>query len=332
MRKVKSEREVGQSCLTLSDPMDYSLPGSSIHGIFQARVLEWGAIAFSTELHKSLQTPVHARMTGDVLQFCNCMIPVHASCGLNGWSACWSISASAMVPKLTWDNVYVRRRQWHPTPVLLPGKSHGRRSLVGCIHGVTKSRTRLSDCTFTFHFHALEKEMAAHSCSCLENPRDGGACWAPVYGVGWGRTRLKRLSSSSDVYVVKCLVQSPEHRHDYGYLIISIYLQRIHRLCGWHSYTLALIEFPIQSPVNKFQKQYAKHPWERLPAAQHPLKVCESRLSCLLAVTETALCPPIPSSLPPHWHGTGFTLAGDVCAKELHFWPPSQWGGTKSCK
>ena len=45
------------------------------------------------------------------------------------------------------------RRQWHPTPVLLPGKSHGRRSLVGC----------RSDFTFTFHFHALEKEMATHS-------------------------------------------------------------------------------------------------------------------------------------------------------------------------
>ena len=45
--KVKSEREVAQSCPTLSDPMDYSLPGSSVHGIFQARVLEWGAIAFS---------------------------------------------------------------------------------------------------------------------------------------------------------------------------------------------------------------------------------------------------------------------------------------------
>ena len=45
--KVKSEREVAQSCLTLSDPVDYSPPGSSIHGIFQARVLEWGAIDFS---------------------------------------------------------------------------------------------------------------------------------------------------------------------------------------------------------------------------------------------------------------------------------------------
>ena len=47
--KVKSESEVAQSCLTPRDPMDCSLPGSSIHGIFQARVLEWGAIAFSDD-------------------------------------------------------------------------------------------------------------------------------------------------------------------------------------------------------------------------------------------------------------------------------------------
>ena len=45
--KVKRESEVAQSCLTPSDPMDYSLPGSSVHGIFQARVLEWVAIAFN---------------------------------------------------------------------------------------------------------------------------------------------------------------------------------------------------------------------------------------------------------------------------------------------
>ena len=61
------------------------------------------------------------------------------------------------------SNVLCWRRQWHPTPVLLPGKSHGRRSLVGAVHGVAKSRTRLSDFPFTFHFHALEKEMANHS-------------------------------------------------------------------------------------------------------------------------------------------------------------------------
>ena len=56
--KVKSEREVSQSGLTLSDPMDYSLPGSSIHGIFQARVLEWGAIAFSVHNVRSQQITV----------------------------------------------------------------------------------------------------------------------------------------------------------------------------------------------------------------------------------------------------------------------------------
>ena len=55
------------------------------------------------------------------------------------------------------------RRKWHPTPVLLPGKSHGQRGLVGCSPWVANSRTQLSDFTFTFHFHALEKEMATHS-------------------------------------------------------------------------------------------------------------------------------------------------------------------------
>ena len=53
-RKVKSESEVAQSCPTLHDPLDCSLPGSSIHGIFQARVLEWGAIAFSDSEHTIL--------------------------------------------------------------------------------------------------------------------------------------------------------------------------------------------------------------------------------------------------------------------------------------
>ena len=47
--KVKSENEVAQSCLTLRDPMDCSLPDSSVHGIFQAKVLEWGAITFSAQ-------------------------------------------------------------------------------------------------------------------------------------------------------------------------------------------------------------------------------------------------------------------------------------------
>ena len=52
-RKVKSESEVAELCPTLSDPMDCTLPGSSVHGIFQARVLEWGAIAFSQAFRES---------------------------------------------------------------------------------------------------------------------------------------------------------------------------------------------------------------------------------------------------------------------------------------
>ena len=59
--------------------------------------------------------------------------------------------------------LYYRRRQWHPTPVFLPGKSHGQRSVEGCSPWGRWGRTRLSDFIFTFHFHALEKEMSTHS-------------------------------------------------------------------------------------------------------------------------------------------------------------------------
>ena len=63
---------------------------------------------------------------------------------------------------------------WHPTPVLLPGKSHGQRSLPGSsVHGVAKSRTRLTDFTFTFYFHALEKEMATGSSVLLSGESQG---------------------------------------------------------------------------------------------------------------------------------------------------------------
>ena len=60
------------------------------------------------------------------------------------------------------------------------------------VHGVAKSRTQLSYFTFTFHFHALEKEMATHSSVvCLENPRDGEAWWPAFYGVAQSRPRLR---------------------------------------------------------------------------------------------------------------------------------------------
>ena len=93
-----------------------------------------------------------------------------------------------------------RRRQWHPTPVLLPGKSHGRRSLVGCRPWGCEE----SDVTERLHFHFSlscigEGNGNPLQCSCLENPRDGGAWWAAVYGVAQSRTRLKRLSNSNSV-------------------------------------------------------------------------------------------------------------------------------------
>ena len=93
------------------------------------------------------------------------------------------------------------RRQWHPTPVLLPGKSHGWRSLVG----YSPRGHRESDMTEQLHFHFPlscigEGNGNPLQCSCLEYPGDRGAWWAAVYGVAQSRTRLKRLSSSSSVY------------------------------------------------------------------------------------------------------------------------------------
>ena len=92
------------------------------------------------------------------------------------------------------------RRQWHPTSVLLPGKSYGQRSLKGCSPWGRWG----SDTTEWLHFHFSlscigEGNGNPLQCSCLENPRDGGAWWATVYGVAQSRTRLKRLSSSSSV-------------------------------------------------------------------------------------------------------------------------------------
>ena len=89
-------------------------------------------------------------------------------------------------------------RQWHPTPVLLPGKSHGRWSLVGC----SPRGREESDMTERLHFHFSllcigEGNGNPLRCSCLENPRDGGAWLAAVSGIAQSRTQLKRLSSRS---------------------------------------------------------------------------------------------------------------------------------------
>ena len=124
---------------------------------------------------------------------------------LQGWDYNLLLSFSTKsIPLLNDFNSFVkcwhqvRRRQWHPTPVLLPGKSHGRRSLVGCSPwGCEESGT-----TERLHFHFSlsytgEGNGNPLQCSCLENPMDGGAWWAAVYGAAQSRTRLKWLSSSS---------------------------------------------------------------------------------------------------------------------------------------
>ena len=96
----------------------------------------------------------------------------------------------------------IQRTQWQPTPVLLPGKSHRQRSLVSCSPwGREESET-----TERLHFHFSlsfigEGNGNPFQCSCLENPRDGRAWWAAVYGVAQSRTRLKRLSSSTHMHL-----------------------------------------------------------------------------------------------------------------------------------
>ena len=138
--------------------MVYSPPGSSAHGINQARVMEWVVIPFSR---------------GSLLYLLH-----------------WQTDFFPLVPP-GW------RRWWHPTPVLLPGKSHWQRSLVGCSPWGRKGL----DTTERLHFHFSlscigEENGNLLQCSCLENPRDGGgASWAAVSGVTQSWTRLKWLSS-----------------------------------------------------------------------------------------------------------------------------------------
>ena len=101
------------------------------------------------------------------------------------------------------QRIYVRcidRRRWHPTAVLLPGKSHGRRSLVGCRPWGCQESDTTEGLHFPFSLSCIgEGNGNPLQCSCLENPRDRGAWWAAIYGVAQSRTQLKQLSSSSSI-------------------------------------------------------------------------------------------------------------------------------------
>ena len=89
--------------------------------------------------------------------------------------------------------------QWQPTPVLLSGESHGRRSLVGCSPWGHWELDTTEWLNFHFSFSCIGEENGNPlQYSCLENPRDGGVYWAAIYGVAQSWTWLKRLSSSSN--------------------------------------------------------------------------------------------------------------------------------------
>ena len=134
--------------------------------------------------------------------------PLQCSCLENpGDGGAWWAAVSGVAQsrtQLKWLSssssirIELNYRQWQPTPVLLPGKSHGWRSLVGCSRWGHKE----SDMTEWLHFHFSlscigEWNGNPLQCSCLENPRDGGAWWAAIYGVAQSWTRLKQLSTSS---------------------------------------------------------------------------------------------------------------------------------------
>ena len=119
MHESESESEVAQSCPTLSDPMDCSLPGSSIHGIFQARVLECHCLLHGCKINAD----------GD----CSHEIKRRFLLGRKAMTNLDSILKSrGLLVYFTLLAECWQRRQWQPTPVLLPGKSHGWQNLVGC--------------------------------------------------------------------------------------------------------------------------------------------------------------------------------------------------------
>ena len=141
--KVKSESEVAQSCPTLSDPMDCTLPGSSVHGIFQARVLEWGAIAFSVLLIRLLLIDILAsRETGkrNVLARLIATLGVGKKAinveegfpgGVSGKEPVCQCRRHKRHGFDTWVGKIPWRRAWQATPIFLPRESHGQGTLAG---------------------------------------------------------------------------------------------------------------------------------------------------------------------------------------------------------
>ena len=154
-----------QSCPTLCDPIDGSWPGSSIPGILQARTLEWRLVSYMILYMFQCHSPKSSHPLPLPQSPKDCSIHLCLFCYLA-------------------YRVIITIFQWHHTPVLLPGKSHGWKSLEGCSPW---GRWGL-DTNEWLHFHFSlscigEGNGNPLQCSCLENPRDEGAWWAAVYGV-----------------------------------------------------------------------------------------------------------------------------------------------------
>ena len=157
----------------------------------------WGCKESDTteQLHCHFSLSCIGKGNGNPLQ-CSCL--ENPRNGGVWWASVSGVAQSRTRPKWLSSRMQWQRRQWHPTPVLLPGKSHGQRSLVGCSPWGREE----SDTTEQLHCHFSlscvgEGNGNPLQCSCLENPRDRGVWWAAVYGVSQSRTRLKWLSSSS---------------------------------------------------------------------------------------------------------------------------------------
>ena len=120
----------------------------------------------------------------------------------------------------------LRRRWWHPTLGPLPGKPHGRRSLVGCSPWAHQELDTMERLHFHFSLSRIgEGNGNPLQCSCLEDPRVGGAWWAAVYGVAQNWTWLKRLSSSSSYrcgggYLDWSICQTQRLRHHNEWILL----------------------------------------------------------------------------------------------------------------
>ena len=151
--------EVTQSCPTLCNPMDCSLPGSSLHGIFQTRILEWVAISFSRGSSQPRDWTQVSHTVGKHFTI---------------WATRKPPKGSPLLYSCWWEYNLV---QW-----------------------ILEQFGTIQRLHFHFSLSCIgEGNGNPFQCSCLENPRDGGAWWAAVYGIAQSWTQLKRLSSSSKV-------------------------------------------------------------------------------------------------------------------------------------